>query len=98
MNVERRPRPAPCRIRLVSRAPELAGPVLLSGNPGTDNDEIQRMIERYMALDFLDTPLCLPLNFSGDVEFNIKLRFTGGALRTVDHTLSRRRHIVYEGR
>ena len=91
-------RPLACRIPSVSRAPEIAGPVLLGGTGSDDDDEIQRLIERYMALDFLDQDLHLPLNFSGDVEFNIKLRFTGGALRTVDHTLNKRRHVVYEGR
>ena len=51
-----------------------------------------------MALDFLDQDLGLPLNYSGDVEFSIKMRFTSGALRTVDHTLNKRRHVMYEER
>lgn len=79
----------------MGRAPEIAGPVLLSGTGSSDSEEIQRLFERFMALDFLDQPLHLPLNYSGDVEFTIKARFTGGALRTVDHSLERRRHIVY---
>ena len=65
------------------------------GTGSADDDEIQRLFERFMALDFIDHPLQLPLNYSGDVEFTIKARFTGGALRTVDHALTRRRHIIY---
>lgn len=56
------------------------------------------MFSRLLALDFLDTDLGLPLNFSGDVTFEVKARFSGGALRTVDHSLQKRRHLIYEDR
>lgn len=82
----------------MGRAPEIAGPVLLTGTGPSDDREIERLFQRYMALDFLDQDLGLPLNYSGDVEFSIKMRFTSGALRTVDHTLNKRRHVMYEER
>jgi len=75
--------------------PALSAPVALHGTGAEDDQEIERLFSRLLALDFLDTSLGLSINYSGDVTFEIKARFTGGVLRTVDHSLSKRRHMVY---
>ena len=82
----------------MAKAPESGGPILLGGVGHRDDQEIERMFQRMLALDFLDNDLSLTLNFSGDVEFRVKARFTDGALRAVDHRLSRDRHLDYRER
>ena len=88
--------PRSSNTQSVGRAPDIAGPVLLTGTGSSDDQEIERLFQRYMALDFLDQDLSLPLNYSGEVEFSIKMRFHRVALRTVDHTLNRRSRVMYE--
>lgn len=69
-------------------------PVLLSG-PGSSYDrELFEGVLRSITEEELED-LALTRNFTGDVVFDVRLRFAGGVLRTVDHSLQRRRRRVY---
>lgn len=76
-------------------SPTTGAPVLLEGTGASDDVEVRRLIEVLLGQAFDTQELALPRNYSGDVAFEARLRFTGGALRTVDFSLQKRRHLVY---
>ena len=71
----------------------MRAPVVLTGVPDNDHEAINRLLEQAIEADLYD--LVLPKNFSGDVVLDVRLRYVGGALKTMDHSLQKRRRRLY---
>lgn len=70
-------------------------PRIILHGPGSDEDRTE--VEGLIALIASDETEDLELtrNFTGELVFDVRMRFVDGVLNTVDHSLNRRRRRVY---
>ena len=80
----------PCLNPLVGK---LVAPVVLTGVSSHDQEDVAAHIKNIL-IDEVDD-LYLTRNFTGDLVFEARFRYAGGALKTVDHSLTKRRRRTY---